>query len=137
MNTSMRAFEAALRRSKLLPRDVLKPRTLDYAPYEKRDTRPDVFVTRARFLTRGGAVSSRTEFERLMGTNDLVDEFYLERTLLAPLRALADQVLVVIVHRLREHDPNQARYRAAETLLPGRPGGNVLELGGGAAVLER
>jgi 2-polyprenyl-3-methyl-5-hydroxy-6-metoxy-1,4-benzoquinol methylase len=35
------------------------------------------------------------------------------------------------VHRVREHDPNQARYTAAEMLLPEHGDGAVLELGGG------
>jgi endonuclease G, mitochondrial len=82
MITSMRAFEAARERAKNLPKEVLKWRPLDFAPYEDRDTRADSIAKRAGFFTRGGAVSSKTEFERLMGTNDLVDEFYLERTLL-------------------------------------------------------
>jgi endonuclease G len=40
-------------------------------------------VSRVGFLSDGGAQPSKAELERLMGTNDLVDEFYLERALLA------------------------------------------------------
>lgn len=38
---------------------------------------------RRAFLSEGGARPSETELERLMGTNDLVDQFYLERAILA------------------------------------------------------
>ncbi len=42
------------------------------------------------------------------------------------------------VHRVREHDPNQARYGAAERLLPEPRRGTLLELGGGiGAFAER
>jgi 2-polyprenyl-3-methyl-5-hydroxy-6-metoxy-1,4-benzoquinol methylase len=41
------------------------------------------------------------------------------------------------VHRVREHDPNQARYRAAEGLLPERAVGKVLELGGGTGAFSQ
>lgn len=39
--------------------------------------------TRKSFLFAGGAKPSDTEFERILGTNDLVDEFFFERALLA------------------------------------------------------
>ena len=38
---------------------------------------------RAAHLSFAGATPSPTEFERMIGTNDLVDEFYLERALVA------------------------------------------------------
>jgi endonuclease G, mitochondrial len=74
---------AALRRARSLPKGLLAPHPLDYAPGRDRDTRPVALANRARFLARGGAQPTQVEFERLMGTNDLVDEFYLERALLA------------------------------------------------------
>ncbi|MSP14191.1 MAG: hypothetical protein EXR62_14695 [Chloroflexi bacterium] len=40
-------------------------------------------IKRAANLSFAGAKPSTTEFERLMGNNDLVDEFYLQRTLVA------------------------------------------------------
>jgi endonuclease G, mitochondrial len=83
MNLPARVLAATLRRARRLPRATLTRRPFDYAPHRKRETEPAVLANRAGFLPGGGARPSPTEFERLMGTNDLVDEFYLERALLA------------------------------------------------------
>jgi len=47
------------------------------------DITPEEIRRRTPLLAVGGAVPSRTELERMIGVNDLVDEFYLERALLA------------------------------------------------------
>jgi len=78
-----RVVSAARERARRLPTALLAPPPLDYAPDRPRDTRPAALATRAGFLARGGAQPTSIEFERLIGTNDLVDEFYLERALLA------------------------------------------------------
>jgi endonuclease G, mitochondrial len=74
---------AAVRRAARLPEGTFKPRAFDYAPEVEREPTPGLLAARAGFLSRGGAQPTRVEFERLLGTNDLVDEFYLERALLA------------------------------------------------------
>jgi endonuclease G len=58
-------------------------RKLDFVPERDRNTSPQAISNRVAQLVRGGARPTEVEFERLMGTNDLVDEFYLERALLA------------------------------------------------------
>ncbi|HEX8749359.1 MAG TPA: DNA/RNA non-specific endonuclease [Pyrinomonadaceae bacterium] len=83
MKITNRVCDDALRREKSLPEGILARRNLDYAPRVKRDTEAAHLAKRADFLTRGGAQPTRIDFERLIGTNDLVDEFYLERALLA------------------------------------------------------
>lgn len=50
-------------------------------PTEEPDLKSDKY--RLKFLSEGGVRPSPTELERLIGDNDLVDEFYLERALLA------------------------------------------------------
>ncbi len=49
----------------------------------RRGITADEVRQRRPLLEAGGAIASRTEFERMIGSNDLVDEFYLERALLA------------------------------------------------------
>lgn len=44
---------------------------------------PLKLLVRRAFLSTGGAQPSRVEQERIMGTNDLVDEFFFDRALLA------------------------------------------------------
>jgi endonuclease G len=83
MKNSLKECSAAIQRSKRLPKGTLTERKLDFAPQRARDTDPKDIANRAAFLSRGGAQPSKAEFERLLGTNDLVDEFYLERALLA------------------------------------------------------
>ncbi|HEX8160632.1 MAG TPA: DNA/RNA non-specific endonuclease [Pyrinomonadaceae bacterium] len=83
MKNVNRVCSAAIRRASLLPDGTFKPRKVDLAPNVARDVNPGDMARRAGFLTRGGAQATRVEFERLLGTNDLVDEFYLERALLA------------------------------------------------------
>lgn len=46
---------------------------------------PDKFYLRQSYVALGGVKPSDTELERLLGTNDLVDEFYLERALIAAM----------------------------------------------------
>jgi endonuclease G, mitochondrial len=57
--------------------------TLDFIPEQSRTTDPDKIARRTKMVSGGGAQPSSIEFERLMGTNDLVDEFFLERALLS------------------------------------------------------
>ena len=83
MNISQKVMAATLRRAKELPKAALTRRTLDYARYRKHPTEPALLARRASFLSVGGAKPTATELERLMGNDDLVDEFYLERALLA------------------------------------------------------
>ncbi len=83
MNLSDRTLNHVLVRAQNLPKGTLKHRSFDYVPHRKRTLQPLTLAHRAGFLARGGALPSATELERLMGTNDLVDEFYLERALLA------------------------------------------------------
>jgi endonuclease G len=80
---SSRTVIAALDRAAKLPDGIPPPATFDYARDRPRDTRPAAVARRAAFLSLGGASPSETELERLMGTDDLVDEFYLERALIA------------------------------------------------------
>ncbi len=83
MNIPNRVLATARRRADTLPKDCLVRRTLDYIPRRKRDASPTALGRRVGFLNRGGAQPSGIELERILGTNDLVDEFYLERALLA------------------------------------------------------
>jgi endonuclease G len=83
MKNSNKEYSAAIRRAKRLPKGTLNDRTLDFAPQLARDSSLKNLANRAAFLSRGGAQPSKAEFERLLGTNDLVDEFYLERALLS------------------------------------------------------
>ncbi|MGY4816872.1 DNA/RNA non-specific endonuclease [Pseudomonas chlororaphis subsp. piscium] len=55
---------------------------LDYAPELLPDASPLKLTTRSAFLFTGGARPSPVELERIIGTNDLVDEFYFDRALL-------------------------------------------------------
>ncbi|HYV06459.1 MAG TPA: DNA/RNA non-specific endonuclease [Blastocatellia bacterium] len=79
---SSKVYRAGLRRAKNLPAGLVH-RPFDYAPRMKREITVDAFAKRANLLGVGGAQATKVEFERLMGTNDLVDEFYLERALLS------------------------------------------------------
>lgn len=85
MKVTARACSAAERRARSLHEHIFKPLELDLAPEQEREARPGLLAARAGFLSRGGAQPTRVEFERMLGTNDLVDEFYLERSLLAAL----------------------------------------------------
>jgi endonuclease G len=78
-----RTVVAALVRAAKLPDGIPPPARFDYAKDRSRDTRPTAVARRAAFLSLGGARPTETELERLMGTDDLVDEFYLERALIA------------------------------------------------------
>lgn len=83
MKISNRTLITALDRAAKLPDGIPPPLSFDYARDRSRDTRPGAVARRAAFLSLGGARPSETELERLMGTDDLVDEFYLERALIA------------------------------------------------------
>ncbi|HET7234293.1 MAG TPA: DNA/RNA non-specific endonuclease [Longimicrobium sp.] len=83
MKNSARIARDGIRRAQTLPEGVLEKRRLDFIPEQPRDVTAEVLANRAAFLPRGGAHPSKAEFERLLGTNDLLDEFYLERALLA------------------------------------------------------
>lgn len=78
-----RLVSACERRSQRLPVSTRHPRPLDYAPDVAATKDPARIARRVSFLDQGGSKASDRELERLMGTNDLVDEFYLERALLA------------------------------------------------------
>jgi len=80
-----RLVSACERRSRRLPASALRHRPLDYAPGLAAPKDPARIARRVGFLDRGGAKPTDRELERLMGANDLVDEFYLERALLAAL----------------------------------------------------
>lgn len=80
-----RLVSACERRSSRLPAGTLRHRPLDYAPHLAPTKDPARIARRVGFLDRGGSKSTDRELERLMGTNDLVDEFYLERALLAAM----------------------------------------------------
>jgi endonuclease G len=80
-----RLVSACERRSRRLPSNALRHRPLDYAPGVAAPKDPARIARRVGFLDRGGAKPTDRELERLMGANDLVDEFYLERALLAAL----------------------------------------------------
>ncbi|MEN3369283.1 MAG: endonuclease mitochondrial [Verrucomicrobiota bacterium] len=54
---------------------------------------------RRAFLSEGGSTPSETELERLIGTNDLVDQFYLERALVA-----AQPVARISIRSLAGHE---------------------------------
>jgi endonuclease G len=62
---------------------VGKPRRLDFIPGVKRDFQPAQMARSSALLGLSGSRPSSTEYERLMGSNDLVDEFFLMRALLA------------------------------------------------------
>src|ERR1051325_2982204 len=53
----------------------------DQAPQQQAN--PSELIKRAANLSFAGAKPSVTELERLIGNNDLVDEFYLQRALIA------------------------------------------------------
>lgn len=84
MNISIDQLRAAARRAADLPKQVLRARPLDYIPGRKRPTR-DHLAVRTSFLSEGGAHPSAVELERILGSNDLVDEFYFERGLLTAM----------------------------------------------------
>ncbi len=84
MNIQALPLKLALRRAKRLTAGTLnRKRPLDFVPQQPRTLALGKLATRTGFLSEGGTHPSATEFERLMGTNDLVDEFFLERGLLA------------------------------------------------------
>jgi endonuclease G, mitochondrial len=83
MNIPSRLVTAIGRRARALPAAILKRRPLDYAPHLQPTRDPDRIARRVGFISRSGARPTSPELERLMGSNDLVDEFYLERALLA------------------------------------------------------
>jgi endonuclease G len=62
---------------------IKRPRPLSFIAKPKRTPAKTETRKRRAFLSEGGARPSETELERLMGTNDLVDQFYLERALVA------------------------------------------------------
>jgi endonuclease G len=83
MKIPLQVENETLRRADKLPAGTLERRELDFAPHRERKLAPHAMGNRAAFLPLGGAQPSKAELERLLGTNDLVDEFYLERALLA------------------------------------------------------
>jgi endonuclease G len=85
MNIQSDQLRAAARRAEQLPKRLLKPRVLDYIPEQKRATDERRLAARSSFLGEGGARPSPTELERIMGSNDLVDEFYFDRALLTAM----------------------------------------------------
>ena len=85
MNIRADQLRAAANRAAALPKQILRPRALDYIPERKRPTDQRRLAARNSFLGEGGARPSPTELERIMGSNDLVDEFYFDRALLAAM----------------------------------------------------
>jgi endonuclease G len=82
MIISSRVLSASEKRGRNLPAKALQDRQLDFVPDRDSTRTPNQLSLRARFLSASGARPTAVELERLMGTNDLVDEFYLERALL-------------------------------------------------------
>jgi endonuclease G len=80
-----RIVSACEHRGGRLPASTRRHRPLDYVPDVTTPKDPAKIARRVGFLDRGGAKPTNRELERLMGANDLVDEFYLERALLAAL----------------------------------------------------
>ncbi|HUG12205.1 MAG TPA: DNA/RNA non-specific endonuclease [Opitutaceae bacterium] len=79
-------IDAARARATRLSKSTLnRKRNLDFIPQKDRRAGPVTSGKRSRFLSAGGATPTEVEFERLLGTNDLVDEFFLERALLAAI----------------------------------------------------
>lgn len=73
-------------RANELPKALLKSsKSLDFIPERERPNNSRKLANRSGFLSEGGASPSSAEFERIMGSNDLVDEFYFERALLAAM----------------------------------------------------
>ncbi|PZR73687.1 MAG: hypothetical protein DLM73_10035 [Chthoniobacterales bacterium] len=62
---------------------ITRHQALTFLPTAKRARASSDTRKRRSFLSEGGARPSETELERLIGTNDLVDQFYLERALVA------------------------------------------------------
>lgn len=85
MNIRADQLRAAADRAAALPKHILRPRVLDYIPERKRSTDQRRLAARDSFLGEGGARPSPTELERIVGSNDLVDEFYFDRALLAAM----------------------------------------------------
>ena len=77
-----RITTATAKRFDRLPPRVRKRGTLDFIPSVKRDLQPAHLAQRSGFFDLGGSRPSPREYERMMGSNDLVDEFYLMRALL-------------------------------------------------------
>ena len=55
---------------------------LDFLPRIEQKVTPERIAQKSKMMAIGGTRPSRTEYERMMGTNDLVDEFFLVRALL-------------------------------------------------------
>ncbi|WP_414660275.1 DNA/RNA non-specific endonuclease [Horticoccus sp. 23ND18S-11] len=85
MNIPNRVVTAISRSAEGISAKTLKRGPLDYAPHLQGTEDPERIARRFTFMSGGGAKPSARELERVMGTNDLVDEFYLERALLAAL----------------------------------------------------
>jgi|JI6StandDraft_1071083.scaffolds.fasta_scaffold01290_2 endonuclease G len=88
MQLSPQMLAATMRRSSRLSDDILKGKPFDYTATVKRDVSAAKVAQRTRMMGAGGSKPSETELERMMGTNDLVDEFFLVRALLCA-RAVA------------------------------------------------
>lgn len=73
---------ASLARSMRLAPKLTNRKPFDFLPGVRRSPVSQSFVKRAQFLSLGENHPSETEYERMMGTNDLVDEFFLMRALL-------------------------------------------------------
>ncbi|HEY3312283.1 MAG TPA: DNA/RNA non-specific endonuclease [Anaerolineales bacterium] len=70
-------------RAKSLPAGLMKRRKPGYTGDSGQPVQPADLSNRQDFLSFGDVQPSPVEYERLLGTNDLVDEFYLERALLS------------------------------------------------------
>jgi endonuclease G len=82
MNLPDRITDATSKRFERIAPLVNRRPALDFIPTVRRDITPERLAAKSRFLGLGGSRPSSAEFERLMGSNDLVDEFYLMRALL-------------------------------------------------------
>ncbi len=85
MNIQLDQLSTTALRASRLRTTLAKARPLDFIPARPRSSSEPQLARRKSFLGESGAKPSATELERIMGSNDLVDEFYFERALLAAL----------------------------------------------------
>lgn len=78
-------LRAASNRAKRLDASVFKRGTLDFIPGQPRQTDAESIARRAAFVSASGAAPGGGELERIIGSNDLVEEFYFDRALLAAM----------------------------------------------------
>lgn len=83
MQIPVTLIDKTIQSAKSLPAGLLERRSPGYARGAGQPVQPADISNRQDFLSFGDVQPSPVEYERLLGTNDLVDEFYLERALLS------------------------------------------------------